>query len=411
MEWAPEGPGQLRERRAARHRGGRRHYGGPEGLARWRPPCPSAAWARPSDVAGACLFLASRCASYVSGAASSARRRRVAGLPGCRADVAVRRRGVAVQRATAMRATRRSQLLDRAPVKLAVPTETRPGERRVALIPDVVKRLVGAGWEVGVQAGAGAAAAFTDAAYARGRRHGRARRRRHLLGGRPGRARSTPPTAEEVAGVPEGAARAELLQRGRSPSTTVRVLAGQGGHGLQLRPAAPDQPGPVDGRPHLPGDGVGLPRRAGGGRAPGQVLPHVHDGGRHRPAGQGARDGGRAWPGCRPSPPPGGSARSVGLRRAGRGQGGGREPRGHLRRARRLGRGRRRLRPGAHRRGARPPARALADEVAASDVVITTAAVPGRKAPVLVTDGDGRARWPRVRSSSTWPPTRAATAS
>jgi NAD(P) transhydrogenase subunit alpha len=50
-------------------------------------------------------------------------------------------------------------------VKLAVPTETRPGERRVALVPDVVKRLVGAGWEVAVQSGAGVAAAFSDAAY------------------------------------------------------------------------------------------------------------------------------------------------------------------------------------------------------------------------------------------------------
>jgi NAD(P) transhydrogenase subunit alpha len=50
-------------------------------------------------------------------------------------------------------------------VKLAVPTETRPGERRVALVPDVVKKLVAAGWEVAVQSGAGTEAAFTDAAY------------------------------------------------------------------------------------------------------------------------------------------------------------------------------------------------------------------------------------------------------
>jgi NAD(P) transhydrogenase subunit alpha len=50
-------------------------------------------------------------------------------------------------------------------VKLAVPTETRPGERRVALVPDVVKKLVSAGWDVVVQAGAGTEAAFSDAAY------------------------------------------------------------------------------------------------------------------------------------------------------------------------------------------------------------------------------------------------------
>jgi len=50
-------------------------------------------------------------------------------------------------------------------VKLAVPTETRAGERRVALIPDVVGRLSGTGVEVVVEAGAGAHAHFTDAAY------------------------------------------------------------------------------------------------------------------------------------------------------------------------------------------------------------------------------------------------------
>ena len=50
-------------------------------------------------------------------------------------------------------------------MKLAVPTETRPGERRVALVPDVVKKLVGTGWEVCVQAGAGTEAAFSDSAF------------------------------------------------------------------------------------------------------------------------------------------------------------------------------------------------------------------------------------------------------
>jgi NAD(P) transhydrogenase subunit alpha len=50
-------------------------------------------------------------------------------------------------------------------VQLAVPTETRPGERRVALVPDVVKKLVAAGWQIAVQSGAGVAAAFSDQAY------------------------------------------------------------------------------------------------------------------------------------------------------------------------------------------------------------------------------------------------------
>ncbi len=52
-------------------------------------------------------------------------------------------------------------------MKLAVPTETRAGERRVALVPDVVKKLVATGWDVVVQSGAGAGAAFSDEAYAR----------------------------------------------------------------------------------------------------------------------------------------------------------------------------------------------------------------------------------------------------
>ncbi len=43
--------------------------------------------------------------------------------------------------------------------------ETAPGERRVALTPDGVTRLIKAGATVAVEAGAGAAAWFTDAAY------------------------------------------------------------------------------------------------------------------------------------------------------------------------------------------------------------------------------------------------------
>ncbi|MGH8982058.1 MAG: NAD(P) transhydrogenase subunit alpha [Acidimicrobiales bacterium] len=51
-------------------------------------------------------------------------------------------------------------------MKLAVPAESAAGERRVAMVPEVAKRLVAAGWQVAVQSGAGAEAAFTDADYA-----------------------------------------------------------------------------------------------------------------------------------------------------------------------------------------------------------------------------------------------------
>ena len=51
-------------------------------------------------------------------------------------------------------------------MRLGVPRETAPGERRVALVPDIVGRLVASGNEVLIETGAGLAAGFTDDAYA-----------------------------------------------------------------------------------------------------------------------------------------------------------------------------------------------------------------------------------------------------
>jgi len=50
-------------------------------------------------------------------------------------------------------------------MRVAVPREIVPGERRVALVPKSVGQLTGAGHEVLVQASAGAEAAFPDEAY------------------------------------------------------------------------------------------------------------------------------------------------------------------------------------------------------------------------------------------------------
>jgi NAD(P) transhydrogenase subunit alpha len=50
-------------------------------------------------------------------------------------------------------------------MRIGVPKETAPGERRVALVPEVVGKLVPAGFEVLIQRGAGEAASFPDAAY------------------------------------------------------------------------------------------------------------------------------------------------------------------------------------------------------------------------------------------------------
>jgi NAD(P) transhydrogenase subunit alpha len=50
-------------------------------------------------------------------------------------------------------------------MRIAVPREVAPGESRVALVPDTVTRLSKAGFDVQVETGAGLAAGFTDDAY------------------------------------------------------------------------------------------------------------------------------------------------------------------------------------------------------------------------------------------------------
>jgi NAD(P) transhydrogenase subunit alpha len=51
-------------------------------------------------------------------------------------------------------------------MKVGVTRETAPGERRVALVPETAGKLAAAGFEVVVEPGAGAAASFPDDAYA-----------------------------------------------------------------------------------------------------------------------------------------------------------------------------------------------------------------------------------------------------
>src|SRR5436190_4705629 len=62
-------------------------------------------------------------------------------------------------------ATRPERGIEFSAVRVAVPKETAPGERRVALVPETVKRLASAGLEVVVESGAGDEAALPDDAY------------------------------------------------------------------------------------------------------------------------------------------------------------------------------------------------------------------------------------------------------
>jgi NAD(P) transhydrogenase subunit alpha len=50
-------------------------------------------------------------------------------------------------------------------MRIGVPKETAPGERRVALVPESGKKLKQAGYDIAVEAGAGVSAGYPDAAY------------------------------------------------------------------------------------------------------------------------------------------------------------------------------------------------------------------------------------------------------
>jgi NAD(P) transhydrogenase subunit alpha len=108
-------------------------------------------------------------------------------------------------------------------MRLVVPIETLPGEHRVAMVPEVVGRLAPTGIEVVVQRGAGAAAHFPDGAYEdKGARIEADPER--LLAGADVVAKVQPPTADEASRWPEGLTLVSFLQ----PSAhhdVVRTLA------------------------------------------------------------------------------------------------------------------------------------------------------------------------------------------
>ncbi|ANV86886.1 MULTISPECIES: Re/Si-specific NAD(P)(+) transhydrogenase subunit alpha [unclassified Picosynechococcus] len=95
-------------------------------------------------------------------------------------------------------------------MKIAVARETVAGERRVALTPDQVSRLVKKGWEIHVEAGAGEASLLPDAAYEEagakvvGDRQSLWKEADLLV-------KVAVPTEEEVALLPEGSMVASLL--------------------------------------------------------------------------------------------------------------------------------------------------------------------------------------------------------
>lgn len=50
-------------------------------------------------------------------------------------------------------------------MRIGVPTEVHPGEKRVATVPEVAEKLIKLGFSVTVESGAGEGAQFSDDAY------------------------------------------------------------------------------------------------------------------------------------------------------------------------------------------------------------------------------------------------------
>jgi NAD(P) transhydrogenase subunit alpha len=110
-------------------------------------------------------------------------------------------------------------------VKLAVVRESRPGEQRVAIVPEVAGKLVGSGIEVVVESGAGAAARFPDEQFRDvGATVGPDAV--SVLQGAAVVARVQPPTLEEVAALPSGVSLISFLQPVAS-TEIVQALAGK----------------------------------------------------------------------------------------------------------------------------------------------------------------------------------------
>jgi len=91
---------------------------------------------------------------------------------------------------------------------VGVPTETVPGERRVALVPELIPKLTKAGLEVVVQFGAGAAAGLSDPSY----REKGARLEADIFDKADVFLTVQPPTTGEIGRMKEGSTLIGLLQ-------------------------------------------------------------------------------------------------------------------------------------------------------------------------------------------------------
>ena len=121
-------------------------------------------------------------------------------------------------------------------MKLAVVRESRPGEARVAIVPEVASRLAKTGVDVVVESGAGVAARFPDEAYVAAGAEV-VPDAASALAGAAVVARVQPPTVDEVAALPTGVSVISFLQPVAS-ADVVAALAAKGAtvYSLDLLP-------------------------------------------------------------------------------------------------------------------------------------------------------------------------------
>ena len=116
-------------------------------------------------------------------------------------------------------------------MRVAVPKEIAPGERRVALVPEIVEKLAAGGFDVSVEQGAGEAATFSDSEY---REVGaQVVGLGELFADAEGVVKVQKPSAEEVERLPQGSILIAFLQPLTDPDGIER-LARRGVTGFAL---------------------------------------------------------------------------------------------------------------------------------------------------------------------------------
>ncbi|HYD53706.1 MAG TPA: Re/Si-specific NAD(P)(+) transhydrogenase subunit alpha [Gemmatimonadaceae bacterium] len=111
-------------------------------------------------------------------------------------------------------------------MRISVPTETAPHERRVALAPDSLARLAKGGLEIVVQRGAGARAGFSDESYQKAGAT-LVDDAASALGGGGIVAKVQPPSPVEIARLEPGTTLISLMQPGRNAEIVAALAARQ----------------------------------------------------------------------------------------------------------------------------------------------------------------------------------------